>query len=468
MQHISLPNDDTIAAIATPLGRGGIAVIRVSGKESIDIFRKVFKRPEGSRGVLEFESHRLYKGQVIDSSSDKSIDNVLGVVMKSPHSYTGEDVVEIHCHGGYLAPKKILGILFDAGARPAQAGEFTLRAFLNGRIDLSQAEAVVDIINAQTEEGLKQAELQLEGILSKKITEHKEKLLDILAEVEANVDFPEEDIEPMAKESMIARTQVVINELKKLVETYEHGRIIKNGIYTAILGKPNVGKSSLLNQLVMKDRAIVTPYPGTTRDFIEETIDIKGIPLRLVDTAGLRSTADEIESIGVELTKKKISEAEFIIVVIDGSIGLDEDDISILRDLRDRIAIIAINKIDIPQVIKEETVREFSPNLKIIRISAKQGAGLEELKIAIYETFLGNKKIYHGTEVILSELRHKVAIQKAEKSLNSFLESLKRGDSPEFLAVDLRYAMDSLGEITGEITTEDILGKVFSKFCIGK
>lgn len=468
MQHISLPNDDTIAAIATPLGQGGISIIRVSGKNSIEILRKVFKRPEGSRGVLEFESHRLYKGQIIDSSSDNSIDNVLGVVMKSPHSYTGEDIVEIHCHGGYLAPKKILGILFDAGARPAQAGEFTLRAFLNGRIDLSQAEAVVDIINAQTEEGLKQAELQLEGILSKKINEHKEKLLDILAEVEANVDFPEEDIEPMAKESMISRTQVVINELKKLVETYEHGRIIKNGIYTAILGKPNVGKSSLLNQLVMKERAIVTPYPGTTRDFIEETIDIKGIPLRLVDTAGLRSTADEIESIGVELTKKKIYEAEFIIVVIDGSIGLDEDDISILRDLRDRIAIIAINKIDIPQVVKEETVREFSPNLKIIKISAKQGTGLEELKIAIYETFLGNKKIYHGTEVILSELRHKVAIQKAEKSLNSFLESLKRGDSPEFLAVDLRYAMDSLGEITGEITTEDILGKVFSKFCIGK
>lgn len=468
MQHISLPNDDTMAAIATTHGQGGIAIIRVSGKNSIEIFRKVFKRPEGSRGVLEFMSHRLYKGQITDSSSDNSIDNVLGVVMKSPHSYTGEDVVEIHCHGGHLVPKKILGILFDAGARPAQPGEFTLRAFLNGKIDLAQAEAVVDIVNAQTEEGLKQAELQLEGLLSKKINELKETLLDVLAEVEANVDFPEEDIEPMAKESMIARTQVVINELKKLIETYDHGRIIKNGIYTAILGKPNVGKSSLLNQLVMKDRAIVTPYPGTTRDFIEETVDIKGIPLRLVDTAGLRSTADEIESIGVELTKKKIYEAEFIIALIDGSIGLDEDDISILKNLRDRIAIIALNKIDIPQVVKEETVREFSPDLKIIKISAKQGTGLEELKIAIYDTLLGNEKVYDGTEVILSELRHKVAIQRTEKSLNSFLESVKRGDSPEFLAVDLRYAMDSLGEITGEITTEDLLEKIFSKFCIGK
>ncbi|MDA2921248.1 tRNA uridine-5-carboxymethylaminomethyl(34) synthesis GTPase MnmE, partial [Desulfobacterota bacterium AH_259_B03_O07] len=286
MDQSSYPNEDTIAAIATAQGEGGIAIIRISGKDAFKTLTKVFKRANES-DISGMKSHRLYKGQIIDLNRENSIDNVLCVLMKSPNSYTGEDVVEIHSHGGYLVPKRILDILLKTGLRPANPGEFTLRAFINGKMDLAQAEAVADIVNAQTEDSLKQAELQLEGVLSQNINESKETVLDILAEVEAQVDFPEEDIDPILKEEMINRTNLLIEDLNNLINSYEEGRIIKHGVCTAIIGKPNVGKSSLLNQLVMKERAIVSPYPGTTRDFIEETIVVSGIPLRLIDTAGL-------------------------------------------------------------------------------------------------------------------------------------------------------------------------------------
>ncbi|MFQ5788560.1 MAG: tRNA uridine-5-carboxymethylaminomethyl(34) synthesis GTPase MnmE, partial [Thermodesulfobacteriota bacterium] len=365
-------------------------------------------------------------------------------------------------------PKRILDILLKTGIRPANPGEFTLRAFINGKMDLAQAEAVVDIVNAQTEDSLKQAELQLEGALSQKINELKETVLDILAEVEAQVDFPEEDIDQIVKEEMIKRTKLVTEDLNNLIKSYEEGRIIKHGVYTAIVGKPNVGKSSLLNQLVMKERAIVSPYPGTTRDFIEETIVVNGIPLKLVDTAGLRVTADEVESVGVELTKKKAQEAEFIIAVIDGSSDLDEDDFEIFDKIRNNKSILVVNKTDISQVVSEKRLIDFLPNHKIVKTSAKIGTGIEQLKKAIHQKLLDGRTQREGAEVIISELRHKVALQKTKEGIIFFLNSLEKGASPEFLAVDLRYAMDSLGEITGEITTEDVLGRIFSKFCIGK
>ncbi|MBI2487848.1 MAG: tRNA uridine-5-carboxymethylaminomethyl(34) synthesis GTPase MnmE [Deltaproteobacteria bacterium] len=467
MAQISLPNEDTIAAIATPTGEGGIAVIRISGKNSLEVVSKILRRGT-EESVFEMKSHRLYRGQVIDPVLEKVVDNVLCVFMKSPHSYTGEDVVEIHSHGGYLVPKKILELLFKHGARPARPGEFTLRAFLNGKMDLAQAEAVVDVVNAQTEEGLKQAELQLEGVLSEQIGEFKEIVLDTLAEVEAQVDFPEEDIDPILREVMIKHTKELTERIDKLLATYEEGRILKNGVYTAILGKPNVGKSSLLNQLLMKERAIVSPYPGTTRDFIEETVDVKGIPLRLVDTAGLRASSNEIEKVGVELAKKKAKEAELIIAVVDGSGKLDEDDFEVLKGIEPSKSVLVINKSDLTIKVTEEDISGFFPKERIVKTSAKLGSGIEELKSKIYEVLLGRNSRMEGAEVVITELRHKLALEKTNESLISFLEALERGESPEFLAVDLRLALDSLGEITGETTTEDVLGRIFSKFCIGK
>ncbi|GBD38931.1 tRNA modification GTPase MnmE [bacterium HR37] len=461
------PQEDTIAALATPPGEGGIAVIRISGKHALEALSRVFKRATPG-SVFDMKTHRLYRGHVFDPESKATIDSVLCVVMRSPNSYTGEDVVEIHCHGGYLVPKMILDVLFKNGVRPAQPGEFTLRAFLNGKMDLAQAEAVADVVHAQTQRSLRQAELQLEGMLSKKIEGFKESILDTLAEIEAQVDFPEEDIDPILKEEISRRIKTTLEELQKLLSTYEEGRIIKYGVYTAILGKPNVGKSSLLNLLVMKERAIVSPYPGTTRDFIEETVEIKGIPLRLIDTAGLRATADDIERVGVELAKKKAQEAEFIIAVIDGSTKLDENDLEVLEKIQGKKSIIVVNKLDLPQEVSEKELSRFVSESRIVKTSAKLGLGIEELKDTILEVLTGRENPPREEEVIITELRHKVAIQKAKESLLSFLESLERGESPEFLAVDLRSALDSLGEITGETSTEDILGRIFSRFCIGK
>ncbi len=467
MMQIPTPNEDTIAAIATPPGEGGIAVIRISGKNALEILSNLFKRATDV-SVFEMKSHRLYRGQVFDPESGMVLDSVLSVFMKSPHSYTGEDVAEIHCHGGYLLSKKILELLFRQGSRPARPGEFTFRAFLNGKMDLTQAEAVVDVINAQTEESLKQAELQLQGVLSQQIGEFKEIVLDTLAEVEAQVDFPEEDIDPIVKNTLTQRTAELIERIDKLLSTYEQGRILKHGVYTAILGKPNVGKSSLLNQLLMKERAIVSPYPGTTRDFIEETVNVKGIPLRLVDTAGLRATAEEVEKLGVELAKKKGKEAELIIAVVDGSVKLDEDDFEVLKDIEASKSVLVINKSDLAAEIAEEDISEFIPKERILKTSAKLGSGIEELKSKIRDVLLGKESRMEGAEIVITELRHKLALQKSNEGLISFLKALETGKSPEFLAVDLRFALDSLGEMTGEITTEDVLGRIFSKFCIGK
>jgi len=468
MKQVALPNEDTIAAISTPEGQGGIAIIRLSGGNAVSVLQKLFRMADERKNVYDMNSHKFYRGQIFDPLSNSFIDHVLCVVMKSPHSYTGEDVVEIHSHGGYLVPKKILAIALKNGARPANPGEFTLRAFLNGKMDLVQAEAVVDVVNAQTDESLRQAEFQLEGVLSKKINELKETILEILAEVEAQVDFPEEDIDPILKGEMLNRAEIVIDELEKLLNTYEEGRIRKHGVYTAILGKPNVGKSSLLNRLVMKDRAIVSPFPGTTRDFIEESIVVNGIPLRLVDTAGLRASADEIETAGIELTKKKANEAEFIIAVFDGSTDIDQDDLDILFNVRKENSVLVINKIDLPQNLSGQEIIKYLPNHKIVKTSAKEGTGIDQLKATIYQQLIGRKDKIEASEFIISEMRHKIAIERARDSLHCFKEILSKGDSPEFLAVDLRYALHSLGEITGEVTTEDLLGKIFSKFCIGK
>ncbi len=467
MPQVYLPNEDTITAVATPVGEGGIAIVRISGKDAVGILEKIFKRGGGG-SVKEMNSHRLYRGYIVEPDSGIRIDDVLAVLMKSPHSYTGEDVVEIHSHGGYLIPKRIVALVIHAGARLAAPGEFSLRAFLNGKMDLAQAEAVVDVVNAQTKESLHWAELQLQGALSKEIGEIKDKVIDILAEVEANVDFPEEGIDPITVDTMRKRALEACEGISRLLDTYEEGRILKHGVYTAIVGKTNVGKSSLMNSLLMKERAIVSPYPGTTRDFIEESIDVRGIPLRLVDTAGMRATADEVEKVGVEFARKKAEEAELIIAVLDGSLPIDKDDIEILRGLDGHKSILAINKSDLPQVVSEEALYDWIPGERIVKTSALMGWGIKELKDRIYKLLLGERKGLEGTEVIIGELRHKLSLEKAKEGLLNFLNILYIGESPEFLSIDLRYALDALGEITGETTTEDILDRIFSRFCIGK
>ena len=461
-------DQDTIAAIATAQGDGGIAVIRISGEKSLEIINLIFSSSGTKTGPIEMDSHHMYHGHAVDPGSHKIVDEVLCVLMKSPNSYTGEDMAEIHSHGGHLVPGKILSLLFKLGARPANPGEFTLRAYLNGKMDLAQAEAVTDVVNAQTEQGLRQAELQLEGALSSRIAEYKDTLVDLLAETEVQVDFPEEDIDPIVKDRLINHTNELIDNIAILLNTYEEGRIIKYGVNTVILGKPNAGKSSLLNQLIMKERAIVSPQPGTTRDFIEESIDVRGIALKLTDTAGIRGTIDEIENIGVELAKKKGQEAELIIAVIDASNELDKDDIEVLERIGSTKAVIALNKSDIEPKTTENDLTLYIPKERIVKTSAKLGTGIEELKDNIRELLTKEASRSEGNEIMLTELRHKLALERSTESLKSFLNAMQKGESPEFLALDLRVALDSLGEITGEVTTEDILGRIFSKFCIGK
>ncbi len=462
-----IAGNDTIAAIATPVGEGGISIIRVSGRGTIDVIASLFK--SSSRlSVSEMKPRTFYHGHIVDSDDAGNADEVLCVFMRSPASYTGEDMAEIHCHGGYLVPKKILGHVIDAGARPANAGEFSFRAFLNGKMDLVQAEAVIDIVHADSEEGLRQAELQLEGMLSGLINEYKETVLDILAEVEAQVDFPEEDIDPVIKEDIKSRSSNLIEVIDLLLESYEQGRVLKHGVSTVIIGKPNVGKSSLLNRLLLKDRAIVSPHPGTTRDFIEEILSVGGIALKLSDTAGIRVTADEIERVGVDIARDKAGKSELIIAVMDGSSGLDDDDRTVLELISGKTAIVAINKSDLSENLFPDALKDYIDPRYTVRTSAKTGVGIDELNNAILSLLLQNENPRESGEIVLTELRHKSALEKARASLKAFLNILDLGESPEFLALELRIALDALGEITGETTTEDILGRIFSKFCVGK
>jgi tRNA modification GTPase len=465
---VKLPYDnDTIAAIATAQGEGGIAVIRISGPQVPDIINNIFHGDAGTNSSKR-DSHHLYHGSIKDPDTGAVVDEVLCTLMKAPNSYTGENVAEIHSHGGYLVPKKILELLYKHGARPADPGEFSLRAFLNGKMDLAQAEAVSDVINAQTEEGLKQSEMQLEGVLSQRIASFKDVVLDLLAEIESQVDFPEEDIDPLVKKDLISRTESLITDILSLLATYEEGRIIKYGVITTILGKPNVGKSSLLNSLLMRERAIVSHQPGTTRDFIEESIDIRGIPLKLIDTAGIRTATDHIEKTGIELAKKKAREGELLIAVIDGSTDLDQDDKEVLSEINDKNAVLVVNKSDLGLTVSDKELELYIQRDRIARTSAKKSTGIEELKDIIRNSLINRENYSKDGEIILTELRHKSALENSVESLRAFLNTFQSGESPEFSALDLRDALNSLGEITGEVTTEDVLGRIFSKFCVGK
>lgn len=456
--------EDTIVAISTPVGQGGIGIVRLSGPESLPIAKKVFN-PARKADLTEAKSPSIRYGRVVDPENGTEVDEALVSVMRAPNSYTKEDVVEINCHGGMVAVRKILGIVLRNGARLAEPGEFTKRAFLNGRISLTQAEAVRDLISARTEESMKIAVDQLRGGLSEKLGKLRNSLIEICAYAEAYIDFPEEDIETGTSEEIMRRLSKIREESERLSQTFEEARFFREGLSVAIVGRPNVGKSSLLNALLMRERAIVTPIPGTTRDTIEECLNIQGLPVRIVDTAGIRSPIEAVEKEGIRRSVEALEQADFVIALLDGSEALKEEDMEILERIREKDAVIAINKCDLFGMLHLEG--GMPPGKKHIFISARNGDGLEELKSLIFQSTLKDWKEDHEG-IIVTNIRHKLALDRASASLACAIDSLISNRPIEIFALELRDALDSIGEITGAVTTEDILNRIFSDFCIGK
>jgi tRNA modification GTPase len=451
---------DTICAVSTPPGEGGIAIIRMSGRLAHTILNTIFipkKKQE------EFLSRKFYLGRIINSDNHRIIDEVFAVFMKAPDTYTKEDIAEVYSHGGYAAKKNILNIMMQNGARLAEPGEFTKRAFLNGRIDLTQAESVLDIIQSETDEELQNAIEHLSGSLSEKITFIKENIKKVLAETEALIDFPEEEIDVDEKEifSTLKQTR---QDIKKLLNSYYEGKAIKQGFEVLILGKPNVGKSSLLNALLLKERAIVTPIPGTTRDLIEDIIHIKGVKVRVVDTAGLRIPMDAVEEAGIEKVRQKIPKTDLIIWILDSSGQYTNEDEDIYKNIATKRKIVALNKIDLPGNI--DTTALQSKDLQWLKVSALKDMGLEQLKGEIYRILM-EKGAKGGGELITNE-RHRDALKKSSEALKEAISVMKTNGPLEITAFELRQSLFRLGEITGETCPDDILHDIFERFCIGK
>lgn len=456
--------NDTIAAIATAVSNAGLSIIRISGENSLNVIDKIYRTKENNKKISEAASHTVHYGYIYDG--DILIDEVMVLLMKGPKSYTKEDVIEIDCHGGIVVTKKILETIIKNGARLAEPGEFTKRAFLNGRIDLSQAEAVMDIINSKNDLSLKNSLNQLKGNILDKIKTIRSDILQDLAYIEAALDDPEHiSLENFSIE-LKNNINNIIDDLNKLLKSSENGRLIKEGINTVILGKPNVGKSSLLNILVGSDRAIVTDIPGTTRDTLEESINLGGISLNIIDTAGIRKTEDTVEKIGVEKATKLAKEADLIIYVIDGSVNLDINDEMIMNIIKNRKAVILLNKSDLEVVVEENTIRE-KLDKDIIQISAKENKGIEDLeKWIIDNCFQGN--IEFNDEIYITNIRQKNALSDSIQSLKNVLYSIEDKMPEDFYSIDLMNAYEVLGEIIGETVNEDLVDTIFSDFCMGK
>lgn len=458
--------DDTIVAIATAPGEAGISIIRMSGPEAINILDKLFV-PKRSESIKEYPQRRLVYGHIIDKSKDKVIDEVLAVHMKAPYTYTKEDIVEINCHGGIVPVRNVLELVLKNGARSAEPGEFTKRAFLNGRIDLAQAEAVMDIISAKTDKGFDVALGQLEGTLSKKVSNLRDVIIEVLAHLQVSIDYTEEDIEEITYPQLLNQTEYIKREIEKLIATSDTGKIIREGLNTVIIGKPNVGKSSLLNALLRESRAIVTDIPGTTRDVIEEYLNIKGIPLKIIDTAGIRETEDMVEKIGVERSKEFFNRADLVILVLDASTDLSEEDKEIIKFINDKKAIIILNKIDLDKKVDEEEIKVLLPNKKIIKMSVINESGLGELEDEIVDMVYGGYVKAKETSFV-TNVRHRNALDKALDSIRDAYEGTKNELFFDLIAVDLNDCYTYLGEITGDSVEEDIINKIFSNFCLGK
>ena len=455
--------NDTIAAISTAIGEAGIAIVRMSGDDSINIIDKIFVAASKIK-MKDAENRKFMYGHIYDE--DKKIDEVLVVKMKGPHSYTAEDIVEIHCHGGVVSVKRILNLILSKGARLAEKGEFTKRGFLNGRIDLTQAEAVIDLIKAKTDISFDLGLNQLSGALSEVLNKLKDELVSMQALIVANIDFPDEDIEDAAYNDLLDRSKKILDKIDNLLENSKNSRLLRDGINTVILGKPNVGKSSLLNGLLKYDRAIVTDIAGTTRDVIEDYINLDGVLLKISDTAGIRETDDEVEKIGVNIAREKLKDADLVIAIFDLSRDFDEDDKEILKLIENKKHIIILNKDDLEQKISDEEIEKYFKD-DYLRLSVMENESVMKVEKLIIDLFFDGE-LQISSDTVLSNLRHINALREAKKELLEVNESLNKRVFLDLIEVDLENVIAHISEITGTITTEDILDRVFSDFCIGK
>lgn len=455
--------NDTIAAISTAIGEAGIAIVRMSGDDSINIIDKIFVSASKVK-MAEAENRKFLYGHICDG--DKKIDEVLVVKMKGPHSYTAEDIVEIHCHGGVVSVKRILNLILSKGARLAEKGEFTKRGFLNGRIDLTQAEAVIDLIKAKTDISFDLGLNQLGGALSEVLNKLKDELVSMQALIVANIDFPDEDIEDAAYNDLLDRSNKILDKMDKLLENSKNSRLLRDGINTVILGKPNVGKSSLLNGLLKYDRAIVTDIAGTTRDVIEDYINLDGVLLKISDTAGIRETEDEVEKIGVNIAREKLKDADLVIAIFDISRDFDQDDKEILKLIENKKRIIILNKDDLEQKISDDEIEKYFKD-DYLRLSVMENESVMKVEKLIIDLFFDGE-LQISSDTVLSNLRHINALREAKKELLEVNERLNKRVFLDLIEVDLENVIAHISEITGTITTEDILDRVFSDFCIGK
>lgn len=455
---------DTIAAAATAMTASGIGIIRMSGPDSREIAGKIYRSKGGKKKIEEVPSHTIHYGFICDG--EEVIDEVLVMVMDGPRSYTGEDTVEIDCHGGVLAMKRVLETVIKYGARPAEPGEFSKRAFLNGRMDLSQAEAVIDIINAQNEYALKSSVSQLRGNIQRAVRKIREGIIYQIAFIESALDDPEHISIDGYGETLKTEVEKQKKEIQKLLDTVKEGRLLKEGIKTVIVGKPNAGKSSLLNLLVGEERAIVTEIAGTTRDILEETIVLSGISLRMIDTAGIRDTEDLVEKIGVGKAIEHAKDADLVLYVVDASVPLDENDEEIIQIVREKKAVVILNKTDLEQIVLEEELRERTGQ-PVVAVSAKEQLGMDRLEQQIKEMFFEGELSFND-EIYITNIRHKTALEDAKKSLELVEQSIEMQMPEDFYSIDLMNAYEALGSIIGEAVGEDLVNEIFSKFCTGK
>ncbi|ASB63176.1 tRNA modification GTPase [Bacillus sp. A053] len=458
---------DTIAAISTPMGEGAIAIVRLSGPEAIQIADKIYKGPKG-KTLGSVESHTIHYGHIVDRPSDRVVEEVMVSVLKAPRTFTREDVIEINCHGGIVTVNQVLQLALREGARLAEPGEFTKRAFLNGRIDLSQAEAVMDLIRAKTDRAMNVAMNQMEGRLSALVSRLRSEILETLAHVEVNIDYPEyDDVEEMTHQLLVEKATAVKKEIEALLRTSEQGKILREGLSTVIIGRPNVGKSSLLNSLVHEAKAIVTDIPGTTRDVIEEYVNVRGVPLRLVDTAGIRETEDIVERIGVERSRQVLKEADLILLVLNNSEELSEEDVKLFEAVEGMDVIVILNKTDLEAKIDTERVRELANGRPVVTTSLLKEEGINDLEEAIQSLFYTGA-IESGDLTYVSNTRHISILQQAKRAIEDALSGIEQDVPIDMVQIDLTRCWELLGEIIGDSVHESLIDQLFSQFCLGK
>ena len=457
---------DTIAAISTPVGEGGISIIRISGEEAVAVAKKLY---HGSKDLVKVATNTINYGHIVDPDSGAEVDEVMVSIMRAPHTYTREDVVEINCHGGLLATNRILQLTLSHGARLAEPGEFTKRAFLNGRLDLSQSEAVMDLIRAKTDKSMKVALNQLDGDLSRLIKALRKDILDVLAQVEVNIDYPEYDaVEEMTTKMLKVKAQEVQQRIQALLKTAKQGKVLRDGLATAIIGRPNVGKSSLLNTLLHEDKAIVTNVAGTTRDVIEEYVNVEGVPLKLIDTAGIRHTEDTVEKIGVERSRQAIDTADLVLLLIDSSNALTDEDRELIKLTAGKPRIVILNKTDLPNRIDLNELRQLTAGDRVIKTSIVEHEGMEELGRTISHMFFDEGIESSQNTVMVTNARHIGLLHQANDALNDVLSGIAAGMPVDLVQIDMTRCWELLGEITGDSYQDELLDQLFSQFCLGK